>query len=902
MRPSAHSLPRRVGLAALVVLLIGAYGLRLYDLNGPSVWHDEAWSIRAIRDPIDTPDDNTPPVYYSLMHLLYLGAGDTPLALRYGSLLLDLLTIALATRLVRRWASWDAAILAAVLLGASPLLWAYAREVRAYVAVPLLAVVLLGLVDSLLAARARFPWQVWGALLAAELILLYTHNLSVPVVAWLNLVVGGVWLWRWAWRWLAIWLAGQAAMLVAYLPWLRGQEPSGTALNTPPALGADLLSDIWQAYFTPVPAMIGAETALVVGSAVFAALTVVALAAALAWRPDRRTWLLISQAALLPALATAELIAASIDFHPRYYIAGVPALLMLVARGLDSLPDAYDARRLAVPAGMAIAAAVAAASLVPLLDKPAYQHDDFRAVARYYATLPADALIVLPYGREYALDSYYAEKEGIRAKLVGVDLHSDAETAIAQINAALAGRDGPVHVELLTWYQLPADVRGMYPCLLEAAGARLEDFTVQGLHTQAYWLERPLALGGEAMVTQADFGAIQLVGAALEGEPSVCVRTSWELAAAGDDDWRVAARIPVPASAQWIIGSADSDIRRDDQAPTSAWDAGDRGDAFSLISLPDGVPPGEYPVQVRVYSESRPNGLDRVVDGAPLGGTTLDVAAVRKATPDALPVEPGDLAPKFVADDAVLFAVEGATDALNPGQELRITLHWWLPSTCCLADPWTGADLVLRGADGTEYAREPVRVYNGYSRDWHALTVPADAVGEAVLAVEAVGVEPATLVTYTIRATDHLFAAPPYDVAVDAVYPGVAALEGVSVRPLAVSTGDTVELTLVWRALGTASRPYTVFTHLLADDPAVGQVGGHDGPPTMHGEERAMTSWVQGEYIVDRHVLAFEDEDRAFVGTARLEVGLYDPESFERVRLANGADHIILPTITITVQ
>jgi len=96
--------PLRVPVRALslaLAVLVVAFGLRLWDLGGASVWHDEAWSIRAIRDPIGTPDDNTPPLYYSLMHLLYRGAGDSAFALRYGSTLIDMVTVALAMRLAR---------------------------------------------------------------------------------------------------------------------------------------------------------------------------------------------------------------------------------------------------------------------------------------------------------------------------------------------------------------------------------------------------------------------------------------------------------------------------------------------------------------------------------------------------------------------------------------------------------------------------------------------------------------------------------------------------------------------------------------------------------------------------------------------------------------------------------
>jgi uncharacterized membrane protein len=223
----SHSPAVRAGFVVLIGLLIGAFGLRLWALGDGSVWHDEGWSIRAIRDPIGTPDDNTPLLYYSLMHLLWQGAGETPLALRYGSALLGVLTVAVGARIARQWAGWDAAILVAVLLGASPLLWAYAREIRAYVMVPLLSLVLLWQTDRLLMPRASFPWRLWAGMLVAETVLLYSHNLSVTVVGWLNLVVGGVWLWERRWRSLGIWLGGQAAVLVLYLPWVFGQSPSG---------------------------------------------------------------------------------------------------------------------------------------------------------------------------------------------------------------------------------------------------------------------------------------------------------------------------------------------------------------------------------------------------------------------------------------------------------------------------------------------------------------------------------------------------------------------------------------------------------------------------------------------------------------------------------------------------
>ncbi len=679
-------------LFVLVIVLIGACGLRLWQIEQPSIWHDEGWSIRAIRDPIGTPDDNTPPLYYGLMHVLWLGAGETPLALRYGSVLLDLITIALAARLVRRWARWDAAALVAVMLACSPLLWAYAREIRAYVAVPLFAVLLLALADRLLAtARGVYPWRVWLITLTVELALLYTHNLSVPMVGWLNLAIGGAWVWQRRWRALAIWGGGQAVLLLAYVPWLVGQSPSGTPLNTPPKVSPSLVWKIWQGYFAPLPTMIGAERPVQIASAVIGIAALGALIGLLMWQRRRAVGLVVSQAVLLPALATVELSVAHIDFHPRYYVAGVPAALLLIALGFDALPRTRAFRQWALAAGLGLAVGAGVLSVVILVDRPQYQHDDFRAIAQYYATLPADAVILIPYGWEPALEEYYAKTLHIRAEIVGIPLHSSADTAIERFNAALAARGGAGYVELLTWYQLPADMRGMYPCLLSAAGHPADGppLTVQGLTTAGYYIDHPLELTPIALAS-VDYGALALDGAALSGRQSVCLRTRWTSQAATAIDWRVSGRLVTVEPRGWLLARSDTDIRRDDQLPTSKWSAGQQGEAYSLLRFPDGTPPRDYRVQIVTFSAEQLGGIDLLVNGIPSGKNvtlaTLHPVGVTDSVPAALP----ESAP-VTADGLVRLAGNDAQDGLlTAGQELRITLQWLVNDDCCRDQPWTG--------------------------------------------------------------------------------------------------------------------------------------------------------------------------------------------------------------------
>jgi hypothetical protein len=892
-----HLLSPRAGLALAVVLLIGAFGLRVWNLNAPSIWHDEGWSIRAIRDPLGTPDDKTPLAYYTLVHFLWLGAGESPLALRYGSVLLGLLTIAVGIQIVRRWANWDAAILAAILLGTSPLLWAYSREIRAYAAMPLLTLVLLWQADELLKPRVRFRWRVWAAALVVELIFLYTHNLSVPVVAWLTLVVGGVWLWQRRWRWLGVWLSGQAALLLAYVPWLLSQAPSGTSINTPPRLNAALVWDIWQGYFAPLPTMIGTKNALMIGSALLGLTAALSIAVISTWNWNRRTQLILSQALLLPVLATVELLAANIDFHPRYFIASAPATLMLIAFGVYSLPPKLDLQRAAIPLVLAMGMGVSATSLAMLFDDPRYGHDDFHALADYYATLPPDAIILIPYGWEPAIEEYYAKTTGIQAEILGIDLHSSAETVITQVNAALEDRAKPARVELLTWFQLPADLRGMYPCLLESAGYRLRDagLVVQGIATTGYMIERPLALV-DVPDMPIDYAQIVLSNAALSGEQAVCLRTTWELSQPSNHNWRVAGRLVTTDPAGWIIARSDTDIRSDDQLPTSQWDGGDQGDGFSLLRYPDGTPPGDYTVQVSVYSRALPDGLDRLVNGIP-AGRAVSLATVQPTGTTDTPFRGEGFTPVRISfDPAVeLTGHDAKPSTLNPGQELRITLHWHAAGDCCRAEPWTGAALTLRGADWD--VSQPVAAYGAYSLDWHSLIVPAEAGGEAALIVDSGVSEPVTLATYTIEKTDRLFSRPAFDVPVQTTFTGLAVLEGFSVGQTVISPDEKLDLTLVWRALRTPDTSYRVFTHLLNADGKV--IAQQDGFPVNN--TRLTTGWVPDEYIVDPYALEFLPEGLSYRGPAHLEVGFYDPDTGQRVLAAGGADHIILP-IEITVQ
>jgi hypothetical protein len=118
-------------------------------------------------------------------------------------------------------------------------------------------------------------------------------------------------------------------------------------------------------------------------------------------------------------------------------------------------------------------------------------------------------------------------------------------------------------------------------------------------------------------------------------------------------------------------------------------------------------------------------------------------------------------------------------------------------------------------------------------------------------------------------------------------------LSGYSLSSASVFPGDNLELTLFWQADGYASRPYTVFNHLVNEDGVI--IAQQDNWPV--NENWPPTCWRSGDEVVDIHSIAIPVDSKA--GTYRLMSGLYDRENGVRVLLENGRDAIELTTVEI---
>jgi 4-amino-4-deoxy-L-arabinose transferase-like glycosyltransferase len=125
-----------------------------------------------------------------------------------------------------------------------------------------------------------------------------------------------------------------------------------------------------------------------------------------------------------------------------------------------------------------------------------------------------------------------------------------------------------------------------------------------------------------------------------------------------------------------------------------------------------------------------------------------------------------------------------------------------------------------------------------------------------------------------------------------------AALLGYSLNSDVFEPGDVLRLSLRWEGLSHIKTSYSVFVHLMGADGV--RWGQSDGAP-MKGL-LPTTHWVAGERITDvREIILPADTP---TGRYRLEVGMYDPESLERLDVIDQSgtvlgDRIVLDYVQV---
>lgn len=499
------------------VVLLVALGLRLFRLDGQSLWYDEG--VSAYMTPrtfaeiaAATAVDIHPPLYYWLLATWAVPFGQGEVALRSLSVLLGVLMVWATWGLGRALGGTTVGLAAGLLLAVSPLAVQYSQEVRMYALAGMLATASSWAVLELLRAgvehgatrRQRLTLAVGYGLLVTAL--LYTHYYGTLVILAQALWVGLVVLRTRCWRIVPYFvLAGSIAVLL-FLPWfpiLLRQTGYYPGLGSPQPAWAMLLDAINVLSIGIATTRFGFRAGLapfLLLAALGAAWSVVGrysrllpLSHADGMEPGRAVpqWgglggVLVLLWLLLPIAGIVVLSQSRPLYEPRFLLLVVPAWVILLGAGLVALgrltAAALGARRLlpAIARQLAVVAVGVVAAgvlLIPTVRSlasyyydPVYARDDYRGLAQtvMLREQPGDAIILTAPGQIEIFSYYYRGRADLYPLPAQRPIDVADTTARLDAIAATHGR-----VWLVQWAASEADPTDLIADWVEGRGRRL---------------------------------------------------------------------------------------------------------------------------------------------------------------------------------------------------------------------------------------------------------------------------------------------------------------------------------------------------------------------------------------------------------------------------------------------
>jgi 4-amino-4-deoxy-L-arabinose transferase-like glycosyltransferase len=951
----------RRSLAALLLLLLGAYALRLYRLDAQSLWWDEGISLHlATSSAADIVRDRLnnihPPLYFFLLKGWLALVGVSPFTGRYLSVVAGLLQVALVfaaagfvverfrartgeKSALKRWTTnGGAAWLAAGLMLLSPLSVIYSQEIRVYALLPVVYLALLLLAGRWLTATHHSPPATRSPASLPLLALTAWFALHLHYIALFGVAAVGGWgvfvLWRRRdWAGLRRWLLAFALVGAASLPWLLAVAANWPAVQAEAAAGTFatepvplpfLFAQVWVFHLTGLAGALSSPFVRL-GAAVAAVLAGGLLAAAIGDTLARRqpagsspaaARLLLRLAAFwaLPLLGGLLVWSVRSFSHPRYITMFAALLVPLVA--LLMAAARTPLRRCAAALLGLCLVALSLWGLRHYFFDPATAKPDVRGAARFLeATAAPDDLILVP-DTDWSLPFEYRGATPVLMPAVAQSPH-DPDAVLTAALDCTAGRpcaqSGRVFV--LDYRRGTRDWQSRLPFELARRGHWAATTDFGDVVVNEYRLgdsAGPLPACDTPDVGRpaARFGPLALTGAWLgqgaASDTAVAVALCWRLDdTATDVSASLVLRDPLTGE---IVAQQDTPLLDGDGAPAGRWQPGDEVITYHVLPLSPGTPPLAFALALGVYEGGAADVQlleARDAAGAPLG-RLLPLGDVALAPPVGLRaslygVEGSPLLsrPTAAVGGLRLLGFSAPPGPFRPGQTIRVRLTWQGASG--LGDVRPSLALEVGGAPVAENADAPAQ--GRYPTDrWAAgervtevrdVRVPAEAVGAAELVVRVNG-ERLAAIPVEIGGATAEFAPPTAAVAADATFGDVIRLVGFDPPPETVDPAQPVPITLYWQALaGDISTGYTVFVHLLADDGRL--IAQSDAVPA--GGARPTNEWLAGEYVSDRHQLAWRET--GYSGPVRLAVGLYDPLTGARLPTADG-DLFVLPT-TLTV-
>lgn len=436
--------PSALEIGGLVLIILIGAGLRFYRLSAQSVWFDESLSIAHAEAPpgefLQTiaHGEGHPPLYFLLLRAMtYFGSDEV--MMRLLSVAAGIAAIPLLF-LFSRWLLGSAtALTAAGLLALSPFAVYFSQEARPYA---LLAALSLASCYALLLAvdkPSRSKWIIYTALTLAAV---YTHYYAfILIIAQGAVVLAST---RLRGRALTNWLVAQAAVLVAYVPWLPymstqfGWHARQGGLSWIPDVGFLLIPYTFFQFSLGYSALEVKEIAGLWPHAGLLAVAFVAFAIPFAAAAVvlRKNFVALRWVIILPlvAMAVAYILNLRLHSYQPAYLAGVmPIYLLAVAYGLQWL-----LRRPVFWFIPGLIALLLGLSLWNFYFNPKFAKEDWRSVARYLER-QAEPTDVIAFHKSYTQMpfNYYYDGDSARVSLPDAPLQAD-DPGLPAVGSSLA--------------------------------------------------------------------------------------------------------------------------------------------------------------------------------------------------------------------------------------------------------------------------------------------------------------------------------------------------------------------------------------------------------------------------------------------------------------------------------
>ncbi len=572
-------------LIAIVAILLVGYAVLISGLLDTSLWADEGWTIAASAEanPLDTLTewvavDVHPPLFFINLNLWRRFTGDSLFELRYFSVVLSMLGIAMMYRVGWMLFGVRAGLLAALFYGLHDLVTVLTHEVRHYpqqMTFSILAVWMYARLWQKPTGGRGMAFAVAGAAL------LYTHY-------WGGLLLAGLGIhalmmtWRHNRRWWGM-LFPFIGIGLLFLPWLPALYNQIT-LERPGGL-PHALENSRQVYSVLIYQLVGIPELFWV---ILAAVGAMGAFSTRRYSPSHQSVIPLLWAVLPPALSiTINTVYPTLSFRSLAVV--VPGVILLAAHGLAQ----FRAREQVVMVLFAVLYALSTTSAGPI-DRP-----DWPVITDYAAAhSTADDVILLENDTDEFSTAYYLDQHPVPvdyAHSEAVRIH-EPESYTAFLDETLANHQG-VWVLKLGWPPL-SDIRPELAArgFIESAPER--DYGIYNDRPILLWrLDRipqgePITRFGDLLTLhRGDFRA---------SADAVTVNMLWSAQAVPERDYTVSV---------FLRGTADSGgtFRNVDSRPLE-------GESSTLTWTPEGfyfdskiipttdLPAGDYQVGVQVYS------------------------------------------------------------------------------------------------------------------------------------------------------------------------------------------------------------------------------------------------------------------------------------------------------------